>query len=247
MILIGPTAGLLIPVLTTGTTNKVLTAVLGLLVGAAAALKSGLTVPWKKAGPAILILGALTMTGCPKNANTTAWKVTAGTMYAFKATSKGLATAPGVTCKQLRFYRDNIRPAGRSSVGAAYAGIRISDEVKKPNVTYPNALKPGGCLLILGLREWGHKLPDKGASIMPFLSVFSGAVCDKVEKPTPKSAAAVAIITALLPVAVDLVKWVITLVNADDSKLQREINTWIMGPAADEVDARIKAECGGGA
>lgn len=222
----------------------------------------------KNGAAAILVLGALALAGCPAG-QSAAWKATGGTMNAFKSASKALAagesvkhaeclklhgagaaayaTCIGDTRRRLITYRDTIRPAGRSSVAAAYATIRTVEEAKKGDVDYIAILKPGACALIVGLREWGHKLPDKAASIMPWLSVFAGAVCDKVKNAPPKSAAA--IITALLPVAVELVRWVISLVGADESELQKEINAWILGPAADEVDellTKITAALPGG-
>jgi len=243
LLLSGPTAGLLIPMLTKGTTQTVLTAILGLLVAAAAAIKGGLAVPWKKVGPAVLVLAALGLAGCPSG-QTAAWKATGGTMYAFKAASKTLAAgreSGQITCEQLKFYRDNIRPGGRSSVAAAYATIRTVEEAKGDKVDYMAILMPGACGLVIGLREWAHKLPDKGAAIVPWLGIFGGAVCDKYKTDKPKSATT--LITALLPVAVDLVKWVISLVGSDNNKIKQEINAWIQGPAADEVDAAIKKHC----
>jgi hypothetical protein len=47
LLLIGPTAGLMIPRLTTGILMEVLTAILGLLVAAAVAIRTGLVNPFK--------------------------------------------------------------------------------------------------------------------------------------------------------------------------------------------------------
>ena len=45
--LAGPTAGVLIPILTDGKVATVLTGVLGFMVLAAASIKGGLSIPWK--------------------------------------------------------------------------------------------------------------------------------------------------------------------------------------------------------
>lgn len=188
---------------------------------------------------------AVLLAGCP-NAYKVAWPTTASVMRATQSADKGLAAgskaeldAGGnavVICKRLATYKDVIRPAARSAVAAAYAGLRIAQEAGKKPPNYLAILKPGACGLILGLREWGHKLPDKGAGILPYLEAFSGVVCDK-------PASAIAIITALLPVVIDLVKWIVDLVGAPAEKLQQEINTWLQGPVATDVDALIKARC----
>lgn len=50
LLLIGPTAGLMIPRLTSGILMEVLVAVLGLLVSAAVAIRTGLINPFKTTG-----------------------------------------------------------------------------------------------------------------------------------------------------------------------------------------------------
>lgn len=50
VVISGPTAGLLIPILTTGKVMQVLVGVLGLMVSAAGALRGGLINPFKTAG-----------------------------------------------------------------------------------------------------------------------------------------------------------------------------------------------------
>lgn len=193
-------------------------------------------------GVLVMFLAGGLMTGCP-NAHKAAWSTTAGLMHATQTTSKSLAAASqhstedhAVVCKRLIAYRDNIRPAARSAVAAAYAGIRIAQEAGKKPIDYIAVLRPGGCAIMMGLREWSHKLPDKGASILPLIDVFSGMACDKPSSVT----AATAIVVALLPVVVDLVKWVVEIVGASNDDLQKSINKWIQGPATDEVDALIK-------
>jgi len=202
-------------------------------------------------GALAVFLMVLGLSGCP-NAYTVATKTTAGVMYATQATSRGYAAyaeariAAGEDrppiCKGLALYRDNVRPAARSSVAAAYAGIRIAQEAGKKDYDYLTVLKPGACALLIGLREWAHKMPDGGMAIMGYLSVFSGVVCDKVDG---KVDSALAIIAALLPVAVDLVRWIISVVGSSDDALMKTINAWILGPSADEVDALIAKSCAG--
>jgi hypothetical protein len=202
------------------------------------------------------LLAVILLAGCP-NAWSGMWKGTGGLMEATKSMSKGGAAVGTVkhdecikkgaktvaywdcikkTRAYLVTYRDTARPAARTSVAVAYASIRTAEEAKNEKLDWIALLKPGACALITSLREWGHKLPDKGKVIMSFLQPFGGMTCDKAKN--PKSAAA--IITALLPVAVDLVRWVINLVGADNSEIKAKINAWIQGPATDEVDALLK-------
>lgn len=204
-------------------------------------------IPKKAAVPTGILLVAILFAGCT-DPYRTARGTTAGVMHAVKATSKGLASGSAaelkaggdkvVVCKRLKVYRDTIRPAARSSIAASLAAIRIAKEAGKKEFKYIDVLKPGGCALLLGLREWGHKLPDQGAGILPYLDPFLGSLCK-----TPKSAAA-AILAAVLPVAVELVKWIVDLVGKPSDSIDAEIAAWLLAPAADEVDALIKAECG---
>lgn len=257
LLLGGPTFAGLITLYAEGTTAKALTMILGFLVSLAAGLKSGLVNPIKAGGGAASVLAVLLLAGCPTGWKAM-WSTTGSVMEATKATSKGGAavgetyydeclkkhgskTQEYWTCikstrKWLVSYRDVARPAARSAVAVAYASGRTAEEAGKKPINYMAMLKPGGCALILSLREWGHKLPDKGKAIMEFLQKFTGITCDKVK--APKSAAA--IIAALLPVAVDLVKWVISVVGADNGDIKAAINKWIQAPAADEVDAVLK-------
>ena len=202
----------------------------------------------------LVLLGAVASAGCPGKYDA-AWKSTAGVMRATQSAAKGLASidkASHETClkqhgpqtkayagciqaasKRLIVWRDVIRPAARSSVAAAYAAIRIAEKAGNKEVDYMKYLADGGCALIRGLREWGHMLPDKGASVLPLLEAFQGAVCDR-----PKSAAGVvAILSVILPVAVDIAKWVVELIGASNDDLQKEINSWLNAVASDEVDA----------
>lgn len=201
---------------------------------------------------ALLALGLMLSAGCP--GSTVPTKTTAGLMQATQTTSKALAatSAPVHTdclafgaksekyriciaddLKRLTSYRDTIRPAARSAVAAAYAAIMIAREAGKDKSDYMAILKPGACAIILGLREWGHKLPNQGGGILPLLNSFSPLAC---EAPAGN---ALGVITALLPVAVDLVKWIVGLVGADAANLEKEIYAWITGAPADEVDALI--------
>jgi len=209
------------------------------------------------APPVAMLLGLLLFSGSAGcNPYGAAWKGTGGVMYAVQATSKGLAvagrvdhaqclathgakTAGYMTCinsthKRLVAYRDNARPAARSVVAATWSGILIAAEAGKKEIDYIAMLKPGACALILGLREWGHKLPDKGATILPYLALFTGMACDA------PSAGALAVLVALLPVAVDLVKWVVHIIGAPNEVIQAEILAWIKAPPSDEVDALIR-------
>jgi len=197
-----------------------------------------------------LAVGLMLSAGCKSTLPT---RTTAGLMRATVTTSNALAATTSAnhvdclkmgrgteayqTCiaadlKRLVSYRDNIRPAARSAVAAAYAAIMIAREAGKDDLDYMAILKPGACAIILGLREWGHKLPNHGGGILPLLDGFSPLACE-----APKNA--IGVITALLPVAVDLVKWIVGLVGADASALEREIYVWITGSPIDEVDAMI--------
>lgn len=206
---------------------------------------------------AVGLLAVILLAGCP-NAWSGMWKGTGGLMEATRAMGAGGGAVGQVVhdgclskhgAKTVAYwdcvgevraylidYRDTARPAARTSVAVAYATIRTAEEAGNKKIDWMALLRPGACALILSLREWGHKLPDQGKAIMTFLQPFAGMVCDKVK--SPKSAAA--IITALLPVAVELVKWVIALVGADNAEIKAKINKWIQGPAADEVDAVLK-------
>ena len=199
-----------------------------------------------------LLLGAaaLTSSGCP---NTHAPALKAATALKRGLQSASTALAAGSTaelqagqdkariCKRLRSYRDNIRPAARSSVAAVFVGVRIAREAGKDKIDYVAMLRPGGCAIMLGLRAWGHKLPDKGASILPLLELFQGVACSPQRK--PEASAALAVLTAVLPAAVDLVKWIVQIVGAPVDALEKELSDWLQGQVADEVDAVITKWC----
>jgi hypothetical protein len=197
-----------------------------------------------------LALIMLALTGCP-GATATATKAIAATMHAAQTADKGLAAeataelAGGAdkapVCKRLVAFRDYAHPAARSAVGAAFAAVRIADEAGKKPPDYMSILKPGACALVIALREWGHLLPDKGAQVLGLLNAFSVAACSAPKAKAPGSA--VAIVTALLPVAVELVKWVVELVGAPTAALQKEISDWLTTPPPLAVEAVIKARC----
>lgn len=202
---------------------------------------------------ACLVLLAVVLAGCP-SAYGPAMNTTAAVMNATRTTSKvlgvtsmvmhtaclrvhGFQTTAYMECikkdlARLVSYRDNIRPVSRTSVSVTYATLMTLKAAGKKPPNYLATLRPGGCALILGLREWGHKLPDQGKTILPFLTGFLGLACDKPSN-------AIGLITALIPVAVDLVKWIIQMVGADSAALEREIYDWIIAKPADEVDAMI--------
>ncbi len=83
----------------------------------------------------------------------------------------------------------------------------------------------GACALSRMANEFKDSLPDKGKQVFTGLASLGPLVC-------PKSS----VVTALIPVAVDLVKWIIKLAGSPTETLLKEIDAWIRGPAADETD-----------
>ncbi len=186
---------------------------------------------------ALAAIAALLLTACP-SAHSPAMKTAAALKRAETTVDRTLAATPGITCRQLMAYRDNARPAVRSSVGAIFAGVRINREAGKTDLDYMAIGKPGACALILGLREWGHKIPDKGQAVLALLQGFAGLVCS-----TKGPRDALGVLAALLPVAVDLVKWIVQLVGAPDAALESEVSAWLLAPPSGEVDKAIATRC----
>lgn len=204
------------------------------------------------------VLAVLLLAGCPTGWKTM-WSTTASVMEATKATSKSAAKVGQIyyddcikkhgaktqaywSCVQparkwLISYRDYGRPSARSAVAVTYAAGRTAEDAGKKPPNFIDMLKPGACGLVLAGREWGHKVPDDYKGLLALLEPWQGLACDKVK--TPKAGAA-AIIVALLPVAIDLVKWIVEIVGADNSDLKARINAWVQSSPTDEVDKVLK-------
>lgn len=212
----------------------------------------------KTAAGGAAVLAVLLLAGCPTGWKTM-WSTTASVMEATKATSKSAAKVGQIyyddcikkhgaktqaywSCVQparkwLISYRDYGRPSARSAVAVTYAAGRTAEEAGKKPPNFIDMLKPGACGLVLAGREWGHKVPDDYKGLLALLEPWQGLACDRVK--TPKAGAA-AIIVALLPVAIDLVKWIVEIVGADNSDLKARINAWVQSSPTDEVDKVLK-------
>lgn len=206
-------------------------------------------------GSVVAMIMGLTVTaialgsGCSPKGYSAAIKSTVAVKRATQATGVALAAGSkaelaagadtGKVCKRLFAYRDKIRPLARTAVAAAWAAIQTARAAKKKDFDVWAVLRPGACAIILGLREWGHKLPDKGSVVLGKLERYQGLACSPQRAPS----GALAVIGAILPGALDFVLWLVQLVGSGDDKLEKEIASWLIGMQEDDVDVLFKARC----
>ncbi len=204
LLLVGPTAGLLIPMLTAGTTMKVLTAVLGLLVSAAAALKGGLGNPIKKVSTTAVLLGALGLmasAGC-KGPYDAAWRTLDSVQKARDLTAQQLAaaarakhqeclkahgakTAEFASCikkhrESLDYWRQIARPATNSAIQVTATALQIAEQAGdgEKKLDWITLLKPAACALMRVAKTWGHFYPDEGKAVLGALQSLEGVTCE---------------------------------------------------------------------
>jgi hypothetical protein len=160
----------------------------------------------------------------------TGWQEHRACLVKHGAKTQGYATCVKGLRSRLKKWQQFGRASSRSSVAASYGAIRIAQEKKKGADVLP-LLKIGGCALTRMAKEFKDSLPDKGAAVMAGLAALGPLVCT-----TPKAMRSSSLAMTIIPLAVDLVKWIVGLIGAPTEQLLKEIDAWVRGPAADETD-----------
>lgn len=161
----------------------------------------------------------------------TGWQEHRACLVKHGAKTQGYATCVKGLRSRLEKWQKFGRASSRSSVAASYGAIRIAQEKKKGADVLP-LLKIGGCALTRMAKEFQDSLPDKGAAVMAKLAALGPLVwCT-----TPKAMRSTSLAMTIIPLAVDLVKWIVKLIGAPTEQLLKEIDAWVRGPAADETD-----------
>ncbi len=83
----------------------------------------------------------------------------------------------------LRTWQEVVRPAVNSAAAVGVAALKTEALVRKckadGNCTKVviALLKPGVCAITRALKAFGHKLPDKGASLLGIVGMIEGVAC----------------------------------------------------------------------
>jgi len=197
--LCGPSLSAVLLGMNDGLVKQILTAVLGVLLAVAASLKSGLSNPLKKIGPATLVVVLFLFSGCA-NKYATAWHTldaiqqtrdTAANQLAAFAKIKHLdclkmhggKTPEYAVCikgskSALDHWRKIARPAINTSIQLTATTVNIAQKAKT-NVDWKVFIKPGICSLVNVANQFKDYFPDKAKSILGLLVSFKWVVCDE--------------------------------------------------------------------